>query len=47
MFPPATEHFNPYENPITAGMLNIVYSENGSYYSTRELQGPYYFEPQD
>ncbi len=41
------EHFNPYENPITAGMLNIVYSENGSYYSTRELQGPYYFEPQD
>ena len=36
-------HFNPYESPITREMLDIVYLENGSYYSTGELKGPSFF----
>ena len=41
------EHLNPYESSITPDMLNIVYREYGSFYSTRELQGAYFFEEEN
>lgn len=37
------EHLNPYDSPITADMLDIVYMRDGAYYSTGELKGLAFF----